>query len=68
MNLNQTLPHFPHANLTSWDEWIFSRLGWQEAYEYGIADRNDYAIMLARTTIALVGCRATRSRVMREAA
>jgi hypothetical protein len=36
----------------------------REAYELHIADRNDYAVMLARTVIASVGCRATRSRCM----
>ena len=39
-------------------------LGDQHEYANGIADRNDYAIMLARTTLAAAGCRATRDRVM----
>lgn len=39
---------------------------WDDFQNYvrGIADRNDYAVMLARTTLAKVGCRATRDRVM----
>jgi hypothetical protein len=49
--------------LTPEDEGIFSGLNWVE-YEYSIADRNDYAVMHARTAIAHYGCRATRERVM----
>lgn len=36
----------------------------QPCYDYGIADRNDYAVMLARTVLSSVGCRATQKRVM----
>ena len=61
----------PHESLTELDAWIFQQMHYpgagsfnKEAYEYGISDRNDYAVMLARTVIAQVGCRATRSRVM----
>lgn len=34
------------------------------AYQLGVSDRNDYAIMLARTILADVGCKATRERAM----
>lgn len=39
-------------------------LGETHEYANGIADRNDAAIMRARTTLAQAGCRATRNRVM----
>jgi hypothetical protein len=42
-------------------------LGDRHEYSNGIADRNDYAIMLARTVLAVRGCRATRNRAMRAA-
>jgi len=40
------------------------RVGRDDAYSNAICDRNDYAIMRARTMLAQVGCRATRDRVM----
>ena len=58
-----------HANLTPEDEFIFAGLHCysggsfnHEAYELGIADRNDYAIMVARTVLREIGCPATRRR------
>ena len=39
-------------------------MGHQEEYDYAIADRNDYAVMVARTILAARGCRATRDRTM----
>src|SRR5690348_11855777 len=40
------------------------RLCSDDAYEYSVADRNDFAVMLARTSLAAHGCRAVRDRVM----
>ena len=53
--------------LTDEDECIFrfslNRSNTEE-YEAGISDRNDAAIMLARTALSMAGCRATCKRVM----
>lgn len=46
------------------DEYINSLQGECADYANAIADRNDYAIMKARTVLAMTGCRATRDRVM----
>ena len=51
--------------LTPEDEAImYWHVDHQSVYEYSIADRNDFAIMKARTVLALTGCKATRDRVM----
>ena len=42
--------------------------GRDQAYYALVADRNDAAVMLARTALAKYGCRATRDRVMPAAA
>jgi len=52
------------VTLTDLDAYINGCMGRSEDYAAGIADRNDYAIMLARTTLAQTGCPATRNRVM----
>lgn len=46
------------------DIYIGQRLGEMEDYANAIADRNDAAIMTARTRLAADGCRAVRDRVM----
>lgn len=53
-------------DLTPEDETALYLAGLGERHEYsnGISDRNDAAIMLARTALAASGCRATRNRVM----
>ena len=64
MSLNR--PHMS-PQLTEIDQIIFAfeiNVSHNEEYTLAIADRNDYAIMLARTTLAKAGCRATRDRVM----
>lgn len=51
--------------MTDEDQYIMLfHVGAQEHYEYSIADRNDYGVMLARTTLVLASCRATRDRAM----
>jgi hypothetical protein len=50
------------AFLTVEDQAILTWLPNQ--YENAISDRNDGAIMTARTVLAATGCRATRDRVM----
>lgn len=61
---------FDHvAEWTPEDEGVMHQFGAAHgvgsvAYEICIADRNDYAVMLARTHLARAGCRATRNRVM----
>jgi hypothetical protein len=63
MGLAATNRHMRGIELTQEDsDILFFHLNGNEAYEYAIADRNDYAIMLARTTLAVAGCRATRDR------
>jgi hypothetical protein len=54
-------------NLTDEDQAIFLFHGHMsdiEQYEASISDRNDYAVMVARTAIARIGCRSTRARAM----
>lgn len=52
--------------LTNEDESILWDLDCTEydRYTMCVTDRNDYAVMLARTTLAKAGCRAIRDRVM----
>lgn len=52
--------------LTPEDEVVLHVAGLGDAHEYAnaISDRNDAAIMLARTALADRGCRATRDRAM----
>ncbi len=52
--------------LTDEDEGIMWNLDCceYERYKMSIADRNDSAVMLARTMLAKAGCRATRNRAM----
>ena len=53
------------ARLTDEDVMIaLGRFSEVEGYEHMIADRNDAAIMLARTTLSLAGCRAICKRMM----
>ena len=63
MGLADTNRHMRGIELTQEDaDILFFHLNGSEAYKYAIADRNDYAIMHARTVLATVGCRATRDR------
>lgn len=52
--------------LTNEDEVAFyvAALGESHEYSNSIADRNDAAIMQARTLLAHTGCKATRNRAM----
>jgi hypothetical protein len=68
MSIAETCRAMRGIQLTREDETALyvAALGEQHEYSNGIADRNDYGIMLARTVLAVHACRATRSRVMPE--
>jgi seryl-tRNA(Sec) selenium transferase len=53
------------AQISPEDQYVLECvLGYHGAYEALVSDRNDAAIMHARTQLAQVGCPATRDRVM----
>lgn len=54
--------HESFYSMTQEDQGIVAWL--PNAYENSIADRNDAAVMLARTVLASRGCRASRDRAM----
>ena len=58
--------HLRGIELTDEDHAAFFDIGmgYDAEYAYGVADRNDAAVMLARSSLAAKGCRATRDRVM----
>lgn len=66
MALAETCRAMRGIELTQEDQVALYVAGLGEMHEYanGIADRNDAAIMKARTALAQAGCRATRNRVM----
>ena len=50
---------------TQEDQCVFAeRLDEVSDYQYAISDRNDAAVMLARTVLAASGCKTTRNRTM----
>lgn len=66
MSLAETDRAMRGIQLTPEDEAAFyaASLGERHEYSNGTADRNDAAIMRARSTLAAAGCRATRNRAM----
>ena len=66
MSLASLNRHMRGIELTPEDEGILAFLDLSDyaRYELSIADRNDAAIMHARTVLAMAGCRASRDRSM----
>lgn len=57
--------HQRGIELTWEDSEILSvRMTEYEQYQLSVCERNDYAVMAARSLIARIACRATRDRVM----